>query len=181
MIYFVQAKSGGPIKIGHAVNVFQRLRELQVANPAPLHVIGVMDGDLEAEARVHATFANDRLRGEWFSESDALKAFITANGRSLTVKAKASHGFRAIIEAFPDRVVLVQQLRVLAPTEAKIADLAVNVWHHRNSIPAWAWRALVQAAEILGVQNVSLHRLAKAAEESLSWRASRRAKSKDAA
>lgn len=65
-VYFIQAKTGGPVKIGWAVNVDERLATLQTGNPATLHVLGVCAGDVALEAEIHRRLAEHRIRGEWF-------------------------------------------------------------------------------------------------------------------
>lgn len=67
MIYFIQAGAGGPVKIGVAIDVSSRLRELQVANAAELQVLRVLDGGLTGEQWLHREFSDQRIRGEWFA------------------------------------------------------------------------------------------------------------------
>lgn len=63
-VYFVQAGEGGPIKIGFSVRVDLRLSKIRADNHEPVSLLGVMDGDQEAEVALHARF--QRRRGEWF-------------------------------------------------------------------------------------------------------------------
>lgn len=82
MIYFVQPVGGGPVKIGYTSGpVFVRLKEMQTGSPVPLTVLGVVDGDVRAERRLHARFATSRLHGEWFAVSDDLLAVIRDDAR----------------------------------------------------------------------------------------------------
>jgi hypothetical protein len=91
MIYFVQAvdpkrKDNSPVKIGYTSNpdLRERMYDLQVANPYPLRVLGVIAGGTEAqEGMIHTVFADRKLEGEWFSPRNnhkghgLLRAFIT--------------------------------------------------------------------------------------------------------
>ena len=77
-IYF--AESAGFIKIGHAVDVAQRLQLLRTGNPHKITRLAAVRGSLRGERRIHARFARDRHRGEWFRDSAALRAFILEQG-----------------------------------------------------------------------------------------------------
>ena len=79
MIYFIQPDCGGPIKIGHSVNVAKRLNQLQGAHYEKLDVLLCMPGRKDLESKLHERFNALRLRGEWFSPGDDLLAFIAAS------------------------------------------------------------------------------------------------------
>jgi hypothetical protein len=72
--YFIQAGEGGPIKIGSAQYVGERLAALQTANAAELVVIGVTT---TPEDVLHRRFNHLWIRGEWFRADDALLSEIT--------------------------------------------------------------------------------------------------------
>lgn len=61
--YFVEADRC-LIKIGKSTDVPGRIRSLQTSNPKRLHLIGVIDADVEKE--YHAAFSHLRVGGEWF-------------------------------------------------------------------------------------------------------------------
>jgi hypothetical protein len=63
-----------PVKIGRAVHVGQRVASLQTGTPHELRVLRILKGDRESE--MHARFADDRIRGEWFRWSRAIEAFV---------------------------------------------------------------------------------------------------------
>jgi hypothetical protein len=75
-VYFVQGEGGGPIKIGSATNIQQRLRDLQIGSPVLLTLLHGVQGDYDLEYALHERFANDRLHGEWFTPSPELLAYI---------------------------------------------------------------------------------------------------------
>lgn len=81
MIYFIQADIGGPIKIGYAGDVANRLRELQCGSPFPLVLLRVENGTLADEKRLHRHFAATRLHGEWFEPTPELRARISPQER----------------------------------------------------------------------------------------------------
>lgn len=77
MVYFAQEEGGGPIKIGHTnTPLGSRISFLQVGNPRRINVLAAYPGDDAEERRLHRLFAKERLRGEWFSQSDRLMAYI---------------------------------------------------------------------------------------------------------
>lgn len=79
MIYFVQAPTGGPIKIGKAVDVERRHAQLQWRYDAELVVLGTRDGYGEEEAEIHEQFAHLRIRRtEQFRATRELVEFIGA-------------------------------------------------------------------------------------------------------
>lgn len=78
IVYFVQAASGGPVKIGwtRAGCLAQRLVGLQVGHPEELRVIAQHRGGASKEAELHARFADHRLRGEWFRPEGGLLTYL---------------------------------------------------------------------------------------------------------
>lgn len=73
-LYFIRAGESGPVKIGVAGNVLSRLVSLQTAHYEPLHVIGEISEHGRIERTLHAAFAGDRIRGEWFRPSSGVLA-----------------------------------------------------------------------------------------------------------
>lgn len=65
-VYFIQAGETGPVKIGIADDVAERLRALQTAHWELLHVRHVFDGGAAKERAFHERYKAHRLRGEWF-------------------------------------------------------------------------------------------------------------------
>ena len=69
-IYFVQSGNTGPIKIGSAWDLYERLSSLQTGNPAEIYYLTSVDVPraevLHWERAVHREFSQMRIRGEWF-------------------------------------------------------------------------------------------------------------------
>ncbi len=69
-VYFVQARGGGPVKIGMTSNVPRRLRQLQAASDEELVVRRTVRVHVSKartmERNLHAHFDEARLDGEWF-------------------------------------------------------------------------------------------------------------------
>lgn len=82
-IYFIQGKSGGPIKIGITKDISSRLKSLQTGHPDELVLLAELPGSAEVEIAVHQMFSDCRLRGEWFTPTDKLLVFIKTIKRPL--------------------------------------------------------------------------------------------------
>jgi len=77
VVYFIQAGGdAGPIKIGVAVDPWRRLCHLQTASHDVLAMLGMTAGDVAHERELHERFAIARLRGEWFTATPELLAYI---------------------------------------------------------------------------------------------------------
>ncbi len=71
MIYIVRQQSTDFVKIGYTDNMMRtRLTSLQVGNPTLLVVIALYEGSKEVEKELHIKYAEQAVRGEWFTYSD---------------------------------------------------------------------------------------------------------------
>lgn len=77
-LYFIQAESGGPIKIGVANYPNVRLGQLQTGNPERLVIRRQVRVNEHAERRFHALFAEHRVQGEWFRAVPEIAAICDA-------------------------------------------------------------------------------------------------------
>ena len=111
--YFIQSGDDGPIKIGFTSkeDPKERLRDLQTGNPAKLHLIATISGDVERE--LHEQFKHDRISGEWFHASPELVNFINRNHRKQSGVVNSPwwdlndpvHGFRGYCQLlWPERI-----------------------------------------------------------------------------
>jgi excisionase family DNA binding protein len=78
-VYFLAAIDG-PIKIGFARDVSERLAALQIANPHPLRLLASLPGTVRLERALHRRFAEHRLRGEWFRPAPELLECVAKAG-----------------------------------------------------------------------------------------------------
>lgn len=74
-IYFI-ASADGPVKIGRAVNVEQRLASLQTAHWEKLHLIEAIHCDMRAEKLIQHYFRDRHLAREWFRHCWAMDILI---------------------------------------------------------------------------------------------------------
>ena len=76
MIYFITAREMGMVKIGCADDPQARFHTVQVSCPFDLRLERVCKGGLSGEARLHAQFADIRIRGEWFTITAELETLM---------------------------------------------------------------------------------------------------------
>lgn len=79
LVYFIQSVNGGPVKIGRSTRgAFpQRFASLQTGSCEILRAVSILEGDREHE--MHAAFAADRIRGEWFHPTDRMRRLFAPN------------------------------------------------------------------------------------------------------
>src|SRR5205809_237130 len=77
-IYFIQAESGGLVKIGWATCPKTRMAHMQAHGPLKLILLHSEPGNGKEEKALHRQFAAERDHGEWFAPSPALMAEIQA-------------------------------------------------------------------------------------------------------
>jgi hypothetical protein len=74
LVYFVRVDNF--VKIGITTGINSRLQSIQVGCPYDCILMGIRGGGAVLEDRLHAHFAADRWRGEWFKVSRSLLALI---------------------------------------------------------------------------------------------------------
>lgn len=75
-LYFIQAGSTGPIKIGVAKHPLERMKTLQTASPVELFFRALEWSSAGVERDLHRIFAAHRVRGEWFAPHPDLFSFV---------------------------------------------------------------------------------------------------------
>lgn len=65
-VYFIGC-ANGPVKIGFASDMEQRLAGIQTGNPRLLRIQAAAPGDRELEREYHRRFKAHRLQGEWLT------------------------------------------------------------------------------------------------------------------
>jgi hypothetical protein len=76
MIYFIQAGPGGPIKIGYAIDVQVRVKQLQTGSHEELVTLKSIPGDKKREMAIHKALSVYRKQGEWFHPTGEVLSFI---------------------------------------------------------------------------------------------------------
>jgi len=79
MVYYIQARHGGCIKIGYAEFPKQRLKTLQAGCPVELVLLAEHEGNHLTETKVHDRFFKTRHHREWFECTSELVDFISKN------------------------------------------------------------------------------------------------------
>jgi hypothetical protein len=144
VIYFIQAESGGPIKIGYAVDVTDRVAVLQTGHPEALCVLAICDGTQRDERQIHADLASYRLRGEWFDDCPQVREYMNrVGGPYVPPKFKTDTGwserlvetfFAALEMAYPDPATRAQ----CVARDAGVSKRAIQYWLIGKSLPQTA-------------------------------------------
>jgi hypothetical protein len=70
-VYLIGTKRGGVVKIGHAVDVYRRLKDLRTGFPGgAIYVLSFIPGSNRIEAGLHELFSDLRINGEWFNDRE---------------------------------------------------------------------------------------------------------------
>lgn len=77
-IYFIQEEDHGPIKVGIGRDPGRRLASLQVGNPVRLKLRSAFKAPAALERLIHDHFSDERMVGEWFTNSEELEALADA-------------------------------------------------------------------------------------------------------
>lgn len=83
MVYFIQVRGGGPIKIGATDHTGRRLKNLKGWCPLPLDIVCEISSTYFAEAFLHNMQKPFRIHGEWFNPNaalDKIMAHISEHG-----------------------------------------------------------------------------------------------------
>ncbi len=75
-VYFFHCLDCHLVKIGYSRDYLRRRVQLELSTEHVLDILGTHAGNRGVEARVHALFAADRVEGEWFRYSDAIRAYV---------------------------------------------------------------------------------------------------------
>jgi hypothetical protein len=141
MIYFIQAKSGGPVMIGFTNNLESRLKQLQATEGRELVVLATMEGGMAEERGIHSRFEHLRLgHTEQFRPSPGLMEFI---GRPV-LPGSNSHDIEANAQpgAFLPRSTLAWKQAVeefaewdRAPSVSDLIDRAIIAYAREKGYP----------------------------------------------
>jgi|GEM_PF-2599241 len=80
-IYFIACD--GFVKIGHTINVAERVRGHQCGCPHDITLLGAYYGNTAHERYLHCFFKSRHHRGEWFRESPLMKRFIVKQSKEI--------------------------------------------------------------------------------------------------
>lgn len=91
VVYFVQAKALGLIKIGIAVDASARLAALRTGSPDRLELLGVIPvrDAVASERALHRAFRPYHSHGEWFRPAPSLLELIGSYASPWTARTSA--------------------------------------------------------------------------------------------
>jgi len=75
-VYFIQASTDGPIKVGFAKNPNRRLAAHQVSNAAKLRMLYYFPAMRDVEAEIQKELAASLIRGEWYYPTKSVLQWI---------------------------------------------------------------------------------------------------------
>jgi hypothetical protein len=78
-VYFIQEGPQGNIKIGMSNDPIARMQSIQRSHARQLELLGVIEGGLNLEKRLHKQFKDNWVRYEWFEPVSHLVDFIDEN------------------------------------------------------------------------------------------------------
>ncbi len=78
-VYILSALATGHIKIGVSADVDRRVTGLQTSVPGGVKLLHTEPGGPVRERELHAQFQADRVNGEWFKHSDAIKCYLASS------------------------------------------------------------------------------------------------------
>lgn len=79
-VYVIRNERTRHLKIGMSSDVAARLSSLRTASGEPLTLVVTIPGDATVERGFHERFASARLNGEWFTETDDIRAWLVDLG-----------------------------------------------------------------------------------------------------
>lgn len=78
-VYFATCREVNAVKIGSSLEPICRLLEIQICCPLLITIEAILPGGCEEEFSFHRRFADDHIRGEWFTINEMIEAIIAAN------------------------------------------------------------------------------------------------------
>lgn len=75
-VYFMHVAEAAAVKIGTAKNVHDRVGQVQMCCPFQVTLLAYVPGGRDLEKHLHDHFIADRIRGEWFRDTQALRMEI---------------------------------------------------------------------------------------------------------
>lgn len=78
-VYFIEAVGLDLVKVGYALDVAKRFTGMMTTSPAPLTLLGMLDGGPKLEAAIHEQLAAHRAHGEWFHKTAEVMAVVATS------------------------------------------------------------------------------------------------------
>lgn len=114
-VYFITCRQTGTVKIGSSLEPNARLKEIQTGHPFDLKLEAVLPGGFDEENDMHRRFADERLKGEWFTITDMIELIIRNNPPPPPVRIPTREEVRARLQPFP----VVEPIKSLARNPLK--------------------------------------------------------------
>lgn len=143
-VYFIQGGKDGPVKIGVAEDIADRLAGLQTGHWCELSVIRTLEGGPLLERWLHRFYGSLRLRGEWFRYSPCMltiepPSIVEAPATNLAKMLAQIGGNADIQRAF-------ERAGHKPPFQKQISR-----WRNLGHMPAWWFKPFIEAAAGVGI------------------------------
>lgn len=139
--YIIRAGSDGPVKIGRADDVAERITSLQTGHHETLVLLRVIDTAYDSERSFHREFAHRRIRGEWFLFDECMLTFVPSEQPSAEDAPLAD---------------VIKAARRAAVIEAQ--DLCEEIWVSFRGIDSRG-RFVKRLARLIGLKSSQAKRL----------------------
>lgn len=122
VVYFIQSRSGS-IKIGVSTQIVRRFSALATGSAEKLTLLGAVPGGTARERLIHAQFAEDRIKNEWFRPSAGLVSQIVSliEAEGVPVARFEVHPDSYTLEAaeWASRIIAIRMRRIPSLTVVK--------------------------------------------------------------
>lgn len=135
-VYFIQAGEGGPVKIGFARNIADRMKKIKSDNHEELRLVAAFVGDVADEISIHAMFSMHRLRGEWFRPDVIAGLGEVSLVPILALMPKAGDPFESLDAAGPRATMRLAEY--LAAMRLRPSSFARQVGVSHTTVMRWA-------------------------------------------
>lgn len=121
MIYFIECS--GRVKVGFSANPWQRMNKVSADAPFPCTLIGVMRGERDTEALIHAQWRHLHCHREWFAASKDFISWISEN--AIENPGEKTERSKGAIKGFK----VPRGGKVKIARECGVTPAAVTQWH----------------------------------------------------
>ena len=156
MTGFVYAITNGrnAVKIGWAKEPLRRLAELNVASPDPLSLVGYASGGKQHERALQHLLRKHNIKGEWFYIEGPVKTLLALMAKGPQHPPRRPQDNCGKIKTVADVFDAFGGIGAVSQILGKNYSTC-GAMKRRGAIPAWYFRDIVNAAEAIGLSEIS--------------------------
>jgi hypothetical protein len=142
--YFVQVQRGGVVKVGTSVQLAECYYALQIANPAPLEILGIVRHSDDAAAREHLAslqrrFRRWRIHGDWYRPAQGLLDHVAQSAEPVPLDTRPARRHEPSpkdVDAIADESSAELPLGLAKPDERLgVSIVTVRRWTRSGLLP----------------------------------------------